>query len=120
LELGVSVCLSSWGAVENKSCKIIVVDLNLSKKASADKFGATDFVNPAELKDQSIQEKLIKITDGGYDFTFDCTGSVSVMRMALESCHKGCGQSIVIGVADAGQQISTRRKPYYCYTISMC
>ncbi|EHK98319.1 putative S-(hydroxymethyl)glutathione dehydrogenase [Glarea lozoyensis 74030] len=96
------------GAVQRKAGKIIVVDLNPNKKAWAEKFGATDFVNPGELKDQSIVEKLIEMTDGGCDYTFDCTGNVGVMRAALEACHKGWGQSIVIGVAAAGQEISTR------------
>ncbi|TAQ84678.1 hypothetical protein B7494_g6999 [Chlorociboria aeruginascens] len=98
------------GAVQRKAGKIIVVDLNPNKKAWAEKFGATDFVNPSELKNQSIQDKLIEMTDGGCDYTFDCTGNVGVMRAALEACHKGWGQSIVIGVAAAGQEISTRRK----------
>jgi len=96
------------GAVQRKAAKIIVVDLNPSKEAWATKFGATDFVNPGELKNQSIVEKLIEMTDGGCDYTFDCTGNVGVMRAALEACHKGWGQSIVIGVAAAGQEISTR------------
>merc|ERR1712098_171625 len=96
------------GAVVRKASKIIVVDLNPNKKAWAEKFGATDFVNPGELKNQSIVEKLIEMTDGGCDYTFDCTGNVGVMRAALEACHKGWGQSIVIGVAAAGQEISTR------------
>jgi S-(hydroxymethyl)glutathione dehydrogenase/alcohol dehydrogenase len=96
------------GCVKNKASKIIVVDVNNSKKAWAEKFGATDFVNPNELSGQTIQEKLVEMTDGGCDFTFDCTGNVHVMRAALESCHKGWGQSIVIGVAAAGQEISTR------------
>jgi len=96
------------GAVQRKAGKIIVVDLNPSKKEWAEKFGATDFVNPSELKNQSIVEKLIEMTDGGCDYTFDCTGNVGVMRAALEACHKGWGQSIVIGVAAAGQEISTR------------
>jgi len=65
----------------------------------------------ALLKDgQTIQEKLIEMTDGGCDYTFDCTGNVHVMRSALEACHKGWGESIIIGVAAAGQEISTRRK----------
>ena len=98
------------GAVQRKAAKIIVVDLNPNKKEWADKFGATDFVNPSELKNQTIQEKLIEMTDGGCDYTFDCTGNVGVMRAALEACHKGWGQSIVIGVAAAGQEISTRRE----------
>lgn len=98
------------GAVQRKASKIIVVDTNPNKKEWADKFGATDFVNPTELSNQTIQEKLIEMTDGGCDYTFDCTGNVQVMRAALEACHKGWGQSIVIGVAAAGQEISTRRE----------
>lgn len=98
------------GAVINKAAKIIVVDVNPAKQAWADKFGATHFVNPGDLKDQTIVEKLIDMTDGGCDYTFDCTGNVSVMRAALEACHKGWGESIIIGVAAAGQEISTRRK----------
>ena len=98
------------GAVTNKAAKIIVVDVNPTKKDWAMKFGATDFVNPNDLKDQNIQEKLIEMTDGGCDYTFDCTGNVNVMRAALEACHKGWGQSIIIGVAAAGQEISTRRE----------
>jgi S-(hydroxymethyl)glutathione dehydrogenase/alcohol dehydrogenase len=96
------------GAVKNKAGKIIVVDVNDSKEEWAKKFGATDFVNPSKLGSQSIQEKLIEMTDGGCDYTFDCTGNVNVMRAALEACHKGWGESIVIGVAAAGQEISTR------------
>jgi len=97
------------GAVMRKAGKIIVVDTNPTKQAWAEKFGATDFVNPTDLKDgQTIQAKLIEMTDGGCDYTFDCTGNVGVMRAALEACHKGWGQSIVIGVAAAGQEISTR------------
>jgi S-(hydroxymethyl)glutathione dehydrogenase/alcohol dehydrogenase len=98
------------GALQKKAGQIIVVDVNSNKKAWAEKFGATAFVNPAELKGQTIVEKLIEMTDGGCDYTFDCTGNVGVMRAALEACHKGWGQSIVIGVAAAGQEISTRRK----------
>ncbi|KAJ1326341.1 S-(hydroxymethyl)glutathione dehydrogenase [Microdochium nivale] len=96
------------GAVVQKASKIIVVDVNNSKEEWSKKFGATDFVNPTELGDQKIQDKLIEMTDGGLDYTFDCTGNVNVMRAALEACHKGWGQSIVIGVAAAGQEISTR------------
>ncbi|KAH8671107.1 formaldehyde dehydrogenase, glutathione dependent [Xylariales sp. PMI_506] len=96
------------GAVAQKAGKIIVVDVNNAKKEWADKFGATDFVNPTELKDQTIVDKLIEMTDGGCDYTFDCTGNVGVMRAALEACHKGWGQSIIIGVAAAGQEIATR------------
>jgi len=99
------------GAVKNGAAKIIAVDVNDSKEEWAKKFGATDFVNPTKLeKGQSIQEKLIEMTDGGCDYTFDCTGNVHVMRSALEACHKGWGESIIIGVAAAGQEISTRRE----------
>lgn len=97
------------GAVANKAGKIIVVDVNPSKEEWSRKFGATDFVNPTKLPEgQSVVEKLIEITDGGCDYTFDCTGNVNVMRAALEACHKGWGQSIIIGVAAAGQEIATR------------
>ena len=71
--------------------------------------GATEFVNPTELpKGKRIQDHLVEITDGGLDFTFDATGNVQVMRAALEACHKGWGISTIIGVAAAGQEISTR------------
>ena len=98
------------GAVKNGAGKIIIVDVNDGKEAWGKKFGATDFVNPTKLGGKSIQEHLVEMTDGGCDYTFDCTGNVGVMRAALEACHKGWGQSIVIGVAAAGQEISTRRK----------
>lgn len=101
------------GAVKNGASQIIVVDVNDGKEAWGKKFGATHFVNPTKLGGQSIQEKLIEMTDGGCDYTFDCTGNVGVMRAALEACHKGWGQSIIIGVAAAGQEISTRRKSSY-------
>ncbi len=100
------------GAVKNKAGKIIVVDVNDDKEEWARKFGATDFVNPTKLGGQTIQEKLIEMTDGGCDYTFDCTGNVAVMRAALEACHKGWGESIIIGVAAAGQEISTRRMAF--------
>ncbi|KNG85296.1 S-(hydroxymethyl)glutathione dehydrogenase [Aspergillus nomiae NRRL 13137] len=97
------------GAVKNKAGKIIVVDVNDDKEQWARKFGATHFINPTKLKNgKTIQEELIELTDGGCDYTFDCTGNVGVMRAALESCHKGWGESIIIGVAAAGQEISTR------------
>jgi len=97
------------GAVVKGAGKIIVVDVNDAKEEWGKKFGATDFVNPSKLgENQTIQDKLIEMTDGGCDYTFDCTGNVNVMRAALEACHKGWGQSIVIGVAAAGKEISTR------------
>jgi len=99
------------GAVKNGAGKIIAIDVNPTKEEWAKKFGATDFVNPMKLpQGQSIQEKLIEMTDGGCDHTFDCTGNVHVMRSALEACHKGWGESIIIGVAAAGQEIGTRRE----------
>lgn len=92
-----------------KASRIIAVDTNPNKEAWARKFGATDFVNPAQLPEGTrIQDHLIAITDGGLDYTFDATGNVNVMRAALEACHKGWGISTVIGVAAAGQEISTR------------
>ena len=98
------------GAVKNGAGKIIVVDVNDGKEEWAKKFGGTDFVNPTKLGGKSIQEQLVEMTDGGCDYTFDCTGNVGVMRAALEACHKGWGQSIIIGVAAAGQEINTRRE----------
>ena len=99
------------GCVKNGASKIIAVDVNDGKEAWSKKFGATDFLNPTKLGGKiSIQERLIEMTDGGCDYTFDCTGNVGVMRAALEACHKGWGESIVIGVAAAGQEISTRRE----------
>jgi S-(hydroxymethyl)glutathione dehydrogenase / alcohol dehydrogenase len=92
---------------------IIGVDLNDDKKAWGEKFGMTHFVNPKEV-DGDIVAHLVNMTKrgadqiGGADYTFDCTGNVKVMRQALESAHRGWGQSIVIGVAGAGQEISTR------------
>ncbi|ODQ81908.1 hypothetical protein BABINDRAFT_6540 [Babjeviella inositovora NRRL Y-12698] len=97
------------GAVERKAGKIIVIDINNKKREWAEKFGATDFVNPTELPEgTTIVDKLVEMTDGGCDFTFDCTGNVGVMRNALEACHKGWGESIIIGVAAAGKEIATR------------
>ena len=87
--------------------KIIAVDVNNSKEEMARKFGATDFVNPKEIEG-SVVDKIIKMTDGGVDYSFECVGNVNLMRQALECCHKGWGQSIIIGVAAAGEEISTR------------
>ena len=98
------------GAVRNGAKQITVVDVNDSKKAWGERFGATDFINPLTLRGISLTDKLIEMSDGGYDYTFDCTGNVSVMRVALEATHKGWGQSVVIGVAAAGEEIKTRRK----------
>merc|ERR1719387_2607422 len=73
----------------------------------AQKFGATQYVNPKD-HDKPIQEVLVGMTGGGCDYTFDCTGNVAVMRSALEACHIGWGESVIIGVAGAGQEIATR------------
>jgi S-(hydroxymethyl)glutathione dehydrogenase/alcohol dehydrogenase len=88
--------------------QIVGVDLNDSKRAIAEKFGMTDFVNPKSLGGADIVGHLVELTKGGADYTFDCTGNVTVMRQALECCHKGWGQSIIIGVAPAGAEIQTR------------
>lgn len=87
--------------------KIIGVDLNPSKKAIAEKFGMTHFVNPQEVEGDLVPY-LVELTGGGADYTFECIGNVEVMRQALEACHKGWGESVIIGVAGAGQEISTR------------
>ncbi|WP_028115190.1 S-(hydroxymethyl)glutathione dehydrogenase/class III alcohol dehydrogenase [Ferrimonas senticii] len=87
--------------------RIIAIDINPSKFDLARKLGATDCVNPKEF-DKPIQEVIVEMTDGGVDFSFECVGNVHLMRSALECCHKGWGESVVIGVAGAGQEISTR------------
>ena len=86
--------------------KIIGVDINDSKKEWGEKFGMTHFVNPKNTKD--VVAHLVELTDGGADYSFDCTGNTDVMRQALECCHRGWGTSIIIGVAEAGKEISTR------------
>ncbi|ACB96102.1 S-(hydroxymethyl)glutathione dehydrogenase/class III alcohol dehydrogenase [Beijerinckia indica] len=87
--------------------QIVGVDVNDSKKPMAEKFGMTHFVNPKKIG-TDIVPYLVDLTKGGADYTFDCTGNVNVMRQALECCHKGWGQSIIIGVAPAGAEIQTR------------
>ncbi len=86
---------------------IIGVDLNPAKRALAEKFGMTHFVNPQEI-DGDLVSYLIDLTDGGADYSFECIGNINVMRQALECCHKGWGVSVIIGVAGAGEEISTR------------
>eukprot|EP00929_Paragymnodinium_shiwhaense_P035949 TRINITY_DN19329_c0_g1_i1.p1 TRINITY_DN19329_c0_g1~~TRINITY_DN19329_c0_g1_i1.p1 ORF type:complete len:430 (-),score=92.52 TRINITY_DN19329_c0_g1_i1:354-1643(-) len=88
--------------------RIIGVDLDPKKFALAEKFGATECVNPKDHGDKPIQSVLVDMTGGGVDYSFDCTGNVQVMRSALEACHIGWGQSVIIGVAGAGQEIATR------------
>jgi len=95
------------GAVLAKAERIIAVDINESKEEFARQLGATDFANPNNY-DKPIQEVLVELTDGGVDYSFECVGNVNLMRSALECCHKGWGESIIIGVAGAGQEISTR------------
>ncbi|QYX56175.1 S-(hydroxymethyl)glutathione dehydrogenase/class III alcohol dehydrogenase [Roseovarius sp. SCSIO 43702] len=87
--------------------QIVGVDLNPSKKEMADRFGMTDFVNPDEVEGDLVAH-LVELTGGGADYTFDATGNVGVMRTALEAAHKGWGESVIIGVAPAGAEISTR------------
>ncbi|SDY12435.1 S-(hydroxymethyl)glutathione dehydrogenase / alcohol dehydrogenase [Lysobacter enzymogenes] len=95
------------GAVQAKAGRIIGVDTNATKFELAKSMGATDCVNPKDF-DRPIQEVLVEMTDGGVDFSFECIGNVEVMRSALECCHKGWGESVIIGVAGAGQEIKTR------------
>jgi S-(hydroxymethyl)glutathione dehydrogenase / alcohol dehydrogenase len=84
------------------------VDLNPGRRAIAEKFGLTHFVNPRDMKEEELVPYLVNLTDGGADYTFECIGNVKTMRQALECCHRGWGVSTVIGVAAAGQEISTR------------
>jgi len=95
------------GAVMAKAARIIGVDVNPDKFALAMQFGATECVNPAD-DDRPVQETIVDMTDGGVDYSFECIGNVEVMRAALECCHKGWGESVIIGVAGAGQEIATR------------
>lgn len=95
------------GAKMAKASRIIAIDINPDKFEIARKLGATDCVNPNDF-DAPIQEVIIDMTDGGVDYSFECIGNTQVMRAALESCHKGWGESVVIGVAGAGEEISTR------------
>ncbi len=86
--------------------KIIGIDLNPAKEALGRKFGMTDFINPKEV--ENVVDAITQLTDGGADYSFECIGNVNTMRQALECCHKGWGESYIIGVAGAGQEISTR------------
>ena len=87
--------------------KIVGVDLNPGREALARKFGLTHFVNPKEVKGDLVAH-LVELTGGGADYSFECVGNVQLMRQALECCHRGWGQSIIIGVAGSGQEIATR------------
>ncbi len=95
------------GAKMVGASKIIGVDINSDKRAMAELYGMTDFVNPKEI-DGDIVSYLVELTDGGADYSFECIGNVEVMRQALECCHKGWGVSTIIGVAGAGEEIKTR------------
>ncbi|WP_262492666.1 S-(hydroxymethyl)glutathione dehydrogenase/class III alcohol dehydrogenase [Marinobacter sp. AL4B] len=95
------------GATMAKAGRIIAIDINESKFDLARQLGATDCINPKDY-DKPIQEVIVELTDGGVDYSFECIGNVDVMRSALECCHKGWGESVIIGVAGAGQEISTR------------
>lgn len=88
--------------------RIIGVDVNPAKQEMARKFGMTHFVNPLEVGNDKVVQAIQDLTDGGADFSFDATGNTNVMRQALECCHRGWGESIIIGVAEAGREISTR------------
>ncbi|WP_430474033.1 S-(hydroxymethyl)glutathione dehydrogenase/class III alcohol dehydrogenase [Thalassospira lucentensis] len=87
--------------------RIVAIDINETKFDLAKQLGATDCINPKNF-DKPIQEVIVEMTDGGVDWSFECIGNVNVMRSALECCHKGWGESVIIGVAGAGQEISTR------------
>ncbi len=87
--------------------KIVGVDINPKRKALAEKFGMTHFVNPREVEGDLVPY-LVSLTDGGADYSFECVGNVDLMRQALECCHRGWGESIIIGVAGSGQEIRTR------------
>jgi S-(hydroxymethyl)glutathione dehydrogenase/alcohol dehydrogenase len=95
------------GARQAKASRIIAIDTNPGKFDLAKTMGATDCINPKDF-DKPIQEVIVAMTDGGVEFSFECIGNVHVMRAALECCHKGWGESIIIGVAGAGQEIATR------------
>ena len=102
--IGLSAIIGAKMAGANR---IIGVDINESKFELAKQLGATDCINPKKF-DKPIQEVIVEMTDGGVEYSFECIGNVDVMRSALECCHKGWGESVIIGVAGAGQEISTR------------
>ncbi|TFH79918.1 S-(hydroxymethyl)glutathione dehydrogenase/class III alcohol dehydrogenase [Pseudomonas kribbensis] len=95
------------GATMAKAGRIIAIDINPAKFEIARQLGATDFINPKDYT-RPIQEVIVEMTEGGVDYSFECIGNVQLMRAALECCHKGWGESVIIGVAGAGQEISTR------------
>src|SRR5210317_2101680 len=116
VEAGASVAVSGLGgvglsaiqgAVMANAGRIIAIDINTDKFELATQLGATDTVNPRDHSGP-IQEVIVDMTDGGVDYSFECVGNVDLMRAALECCHKGWGESTIVGVAGAGQEISTR------------
>jgi S-(hydroxymethyl)glutathione dehydrogenase/alcohol dehydrogenase len=90
------------------SDRIVGIDTYPPKKAMAEKFGMTHFINPGDIGRDKVVQAVVDLTGGGADFSFECIGNVQTMRQALECCHRGWGESIIIGVAGAGQEISTR------------
>jgi S-(hydroxymethyl)glutathione dehydrogenase/alcohol dehydrogenase len=95
------------GATMAKAGRILAIDINPDKFELAKQLGATDTVNPRDY-DAPIQDVVVQLTNGGVDYSFECVGNVDLMRSALECCHKGWGESVIVGVAGAGQEISTR------------
>ena len=96
------------GAREAGAKEVVGIDINPAKFESAKKFGATQCINPLDYPDKPFQQTCVEKFDGGFDYTFECIGNVGTMRVALEAAHKGWGVSVIIGVAGAGQEISTR------------
>lgn len=106
--LGAVGLATAMGCKKAGAARVIGVDLNSGKFDLAKKFGCTEFVNPNDYPGRSIVDVLVEKTDGGLDYTFECVGNIHTMRAALESCHKGWGTSVIIGVAPAGTEIATR------------
>jgi len=96
------------GAVLQQASRIIAIDVNPNKFPMAHQMGATDTLNPHDYPNKKIQDVIVELTDGGVDYSFECIGNVNVMRAALECCHKGWGESTIIGVAGAGEEICAR------------
>jgi S-(hydroxymethyl)glutathione dehydrogenase/alcohol dehydrogenase len=88
--------------------RIVGVDINPAKRAMAESFGMTHFINPMDVGNEHVVAAIVDATGGGADYSFDCTGNTDVMRQALECCHRGWGTSVIIGVAEAGREIATR------------
>ena len=103
------------GAVMARAGRILAIDINEDKFELATQLGATDCVNPSKF-DDPIQDVVVELTGGGVDYSFECVGNVQLMRAALECCHKGWGESVIVGVAGAGQEIATRPFQPVSYT----